>query len=43
MKLIRTKIEDLIIFEPTVLEMIGLFSESYNKKFEEIVGEVCSR
>ena len=45
MKLIRTKIEDLIILEPTVFgDDRGYFLESYNKKFEEIVGEVfCSR
>ena len=42
MKLIRTKIEDLIILEPTVFgDDRGYFLESYNKKkFEEIVGEV---
>lgn len=42
MKFIRTKIEDLIILEPTVFgDDRGYFLESYNKKkFEEIVGEV---
>ena len=42
MKLIETKIEDLIILEPTVFEdKRGYFLESYNqKKFEQIVGEV---
>ena len=42
MKLIETKIEDLIILEPTVFEdERGYFLESYNqKKFEQIVGKV---
>lgn len=41
MKLIETKIEDLIILEPTVFEdKRGYFLESYNqKKFEQIVGK----
>jgi dTDP-4-dehydrorhamnose 3,5-epimerase len=41
-KLIETKIEDLIILEPTVFEdERGYFLESYNqKKFEQIAGKV---
>lgn len=41
MKFIKTKIEDLIILEPTVFgDKRGYFLESYNKdKFEEIVGK----
>ena len=42
MKFIKTKIEDLIILEPTVFgDKRGYFLESYNKdKFEEIVGKI---
>ncbi len=42
MKLIQTKIEDLIILEPTVLgDERGYFLESYNqKKFNEIFGKI---
>ena len=41
MKLIETKISDLIIIEPTVFgDARGYFLESYNQtKFEEIVGK----
>ena len=41
MKLIETKISDLIIIEPTVFgDARGYFLESYNqKKFEEVVGK----
>jgi len=42
MKLIETKIPDLVIIEPTVFrDTRGYFFESYNqKKFEEIVGKI---
>ena len=42
MKFIKTKIEDLIIIEPTVFgDNRGYFLESYNQnKFEEIFGKV---
>ena len=42
MKFIKTKIEDLIILEPTVFgDKRGYFLESYNKdKLEEIVGKI---
>ena len=42
MKFIKTKIDDLIILEPTVfVDERGYFLESYNqKKFEEIIGKV---
>lgn len=42
MKLIETKISDLVIIEPTVFrDTRGYFLESYNKKkFEEIVGKI---
>jgi dTDP-4-dehydrorhamnose 3,5-epimerase len=42
MKLIETKISDLIIIEPTVFgDARGYFLESYNqKKFEEVVGKI---
>ena len=42
MKFIETKIEDLIILEPTVfVDKRGYFLESYNHaKFEEIIGKV---
>ena len=42
MKFIKTKIEDLIIIEPTVFgDKWGYFLESYNQnKFEEIIGKV---
>ncbi len=42
MKFIKTKIDDLIIIEPTVfVDDRGYFLESYNqKKFEEIIGKV---
>ena len=42
MKFIKTKIQDLIILEPTVfVDKRGYFLESYNdNKFKEIVGEV---
>lgn len=41
MKFIKTKISDVIIFEPTVFEdSRGLFFESYSKKiFDEVVGK----
>ena len=42
MKFVKTKINDLIILEPTVFgDIRGYFLESYNKKkLEEIVGQV---
>ena len=42
MKFIKTKIEDLIIIEPTVFgDMRGYFLESYNQdKLEDIIGKV---
>ena len=42
MKIIKTKIDDLIILEPTVfVDERGYFMESYNqKKFEDIIGKV---
>ena len=42
MKFIKTKIQDLIILEPTVfVDKRGYFLESYNdNKFEEIIGKV---
>ena len=42
MKLIKTKISDLIIIEPTVFgDTRGYFLESYNqKKFEKIIGKI---
>ena len=42
MKLIETKISDLIIIEPAVFgDARGYFLESYNqKKFEEVVGKI---
>ena len=42
MKIIKTKIQDLIILEPTVFgDDRGYFFESFNKKrFEQIVGKV---
>ena len=42
MKFIKTKIQDVIIIEPTVFgDARGYFLESYNqKKFEEVVGKI---
>ena len=42
MRIIKTKIKDLIILEPRIFEdERGYFFESYNqKKFEEICGKV---
>ena len=42
MRLLKTKIKDLIILEPEIFgDNRGYFIESYNqKKFEDIVGKV---
>ena len=42
MRIIKTKIKDLIILEPEIFgDSRGYFIESYNqKKFEDIVGKV---